>query len=353
MRESDLFEVIRAEFGMPLDASPHGFVSLVRGVESFDDCAVLRTDGSGYLVVGTDFIRGAEFYLYQLGVISDADLGRFLVAANLSDVAAMGAQPRYLTTNIRYPPGYSRKQFENLIGGIRDATENAQCTIIGGDIGGFSSLVLTATALGTTASPPLLRSSARPGDRIFYVGPRGVAGAAVLYFRNRDRLPQRLPAAIEDELANSWRFPAPQTEVGLALGAAGLRIACQDNSDGLKATLQQIGQSSGVSALVDKERWTNDPPVALVAEAFDIDPFALAFSGSTDFGLVFTLPPSIDVSEVLDHATVAPVPIGTIADPDETLNSPNWIRAEDLPGITWDHQETSIDSQLLNREATA
>ncbi|MEX1208764.1 MAG: thiamine-phosphate kinase [Acidimicrobiia bacterium] len=322
-----------------------GPLRLVEGVTALDDCAVIAIPG-GHLVVGSDFIRGAEFYLFQLRILSYRDLGYFLVAANASDVAAMGAELRFVTTNIRFPDDLSDADFVEICLGIREAADEFSGSVVGGDIGGFSRLVLSGTAVGFTASQPLLRRNGLPGDQLFYVGDAGLAGAAVLYFRNKDRLGS-LPSSMEMALAESWRRPRPQLEVGKGLAASGWRIAAQDNSDGIKATVSQICAMSGVGAVVDASLFEPHPVVARVADLAGIPPYALALSGSADFGLVFTLPPDASVSELLPDAENVQR-LGSIHPQEDGVRfrSAAGVMEARLPGVVWDHQTKPIDEEL-------
>lgn len=76
---------------------------LLVGADAQDDCAVFRIQGTQDLVLGSDYVRGPKFRLYELGYLNDYDIGYYLAMANFSDIAAMGAQPIALLSVIRYP----------------------------------------------------------------------------------------------------------------------------------------------------------------------------------------------------------------------------------------------------------
>lgn len=345
--EPELLAVVRDVFGAsPIPSVDHR-LRLLHGVADFDDCAVVEMGDSGYLVVGSDFIRGDEFYLFELGVLSYWDLGYFLVVANVSDIAAMGAQPAFLTTNIRYPSDLTRDAFRSICEGIQAAATVADTAVIGGDIGGFSRLVLTATAIGTTTVKPLMRASAQPGDVLYYAGPMGVAGSAVLYFRTRESLSAKLSDADERTLANAWRRPKAQVEVGLSLADSGVRAACQDNSDGVRATVEQLCRASGVGADIHESSFAPDPLVERVASLSSVAPYALALTGSVDFGLLFTLPSSVSPEDVMPNASTV-LRLGECT-PDSLqfrfVRRDGSIESE-LPGIRWEQQWASIYDSL-------
>src|SRR3954463_2553220 len=84
--------------------APSSQVRLTAGADTQDDCAVFSFHGNQQLVVGSDYVRGPKFRLYEYGLLTEYDLGYYLAAANISDVAAMGAHPIGLLSVIRYPP---------------------------------------------------------------------------------------------------------------------------------------------------------------------------------------------------------------------------------------------------------
>jgi thiamine-monophosphate kinase len=265
-------------------------VALLAGADAQDDCAVLRLSGEQELVVGSDYVRGAKFRLYEFGLLSDYDIGYYLVAANVSDIAAMGARPIGMLTVVRYPPTMTDTQFATVLRGIRDACAHFGAPNVGGDIGGSDSLVLSGTAFGVCLpGHALMRGGARPGDLLCATGPTGIAGAAMSYFRSR-----RTSASIEQEhrasLLASWTRPQARVREGEQLGSSGLATSCQDTSDGLKATVEAIAAASGVGVTVDEQLIQPTPEVAAVCAFLDIDPMSIVFGDSVDFELVFSLP---------------------------------------------------------------
>lgn len=265
-------------------------VSLLAGADAQDDCAVLRLSGNQELVVGSDYVRGARFRLYEYGLLDNYDIGYYLVAANVSDVAAMGARPIGVVTVVRYPPTMTDEDFSTVLRGIQDACARFGTPNIGGDIGGADSLLLSGAALGVCLpGHALMRGGAQPGDLLCVTGPTGVAGAAMNYFRSR-----RVCARIEQEhrrsLLESWTRPHARVREGEQLGRSGVVTSCQDTSDGLKATVETIAATSGVGAVIDEQLIQPVPEVAAVCEFLKIDPMSIVFGDSVDFELVFSVP---------------------------------------------------------------
>ncbi|MEU4445027.1 thiamine-phosphate kinase [Actinosynnema sp. NPDC050801] len=266
-----------------------GAVDLIAGADAQDDCAVFRLSGDHDLVVGSDYVRGPKFRLYEMGYLDEYDLGHYLVAANVSDIAAMGATPIGVLSVVRYPPDMTDDLFERVMRGIRDACSRFDCLNVGGDIGGAERLILSAAALGVCpGGGSLLRSGAKPGDVVCLTSPTGLAGAAMAYLR-ADK-----PDDVIDEqhlatmLAN-WKRPHARVREGRALRASGVVTSCQDTSDGLKATLESIASASGVGITVQERDLPIPEAVAAVAEHLDLDPLGVVMGDSVDFELVFTV----------------------------------------------------------------
>ena len=148
--EQTRLQIIRSilqEQTLPVQGIAAG-VNLVVDADDADDCAVYNLAGNLSLVVGMDFIRGTKFTLFREHYLNYFDIGYYLVVANLSDVAAMGATPIGLTTVVRYPDTLEDADFAEVIQGIKEAASFYHTPIVGGDIGGYVEVVLAATAFG-------------------------------------------------------------------------------------------------------------------------------------------------------------------------------------------------------------
>lgn len=309
-----------------------------------DDSAMFRLTGDVELVVSTDYVRGPKFTLFELGHLSLYDLGYYVAVANLSDVAAMGAAPLGIVTIVRYPPDMTDDEFESVLRGIRDATDAHHTTNIGGDIGGAERLILAATALGVApAGGTITRSGARPGDLVAVTGSVGVAGAAVLYFSELHAGGTFAAQEVQEKLLASWRRPRARFDIASTLRSLGA-TSCQDVSDGLKLTLEQLAQTSGVGMAIDAAQVAVDPNVAVVADLLGVDALALAFSASVDFQLVFTFPAS-ERASVEALAALGVAVIGEVTDgSDVVLVDASGRRP--LPGVSWRHQAGPIGAAI-------
>jgi thiamine-monophosphate kinase len=330
----------------PVDVGS-GKAALVTGAAQGDDCAVFECEGEFDLVIGSDYVRGPKFTLYELGYLSLHDLGYYLAAANLSDIAAMGARPIGLTSVVRYPNDMSDGDFEQVMRGIRDAARDHNTQNVGGDIGGAERLILSASAIGIAPRGRVLhRSGARPGDHLFVSGPVGNAGAAVIYFSQLKPTGRVLPDALEQELLRPWRRPRARIDIGTALASSGIGTACQDISDGLRATLDELSTSSAVGLVVDLDHVPVGAGVAAVADLLEVDKYSLALSASVDFELVFTAPPEAEARETLSKAGLECFAIGRAVE----SGGPVAIRdglVTDLPGVAWRHQVGDVAANIV------
>ncbi|ANN18041.1 thiamine-phosphate kinase [Amycolatopsis orientalis] len=316
-------------------AAPDGSrVELITGADDQDDCAVFRLTGNHDLVVGTDYVRGPKFRLYEMGHLDEYDLGYYLVAANLSDIAAMGAKPIGLLSVVRYPAEMDDVLFGFVMKGIHDACAAFGCPNVGGDIGGAERLILAASALGVCpAGGALLRSGAKPGDVVCLTAPTGLAGAAMAYLRAG--IPDPVIEGLLPSLLANWKRPVARIGEGLALAASGVVRSCQDTSDGLKATLLSIADLSGVGIAVDERAVPVPGSVAAVAAHVGVEPLALVLGDSVDFELVFTVPPCRvdELAESVDFHRIGEV----VEEQEVVLVGEDGSRAA-LPGKAWRHQ---------------
>ncbi|MEU6404591.1 thiamine-phosphate kinase [Streptomyces sp. NPDC046985] len=320
-------------------------VLLSMGADARDDCAVFDIGSPLTLVVGSDYIRGSKFILHEMGLLSDFDIGYYLAAANISDVAAMGATPIGLLSVIRYPHELDDEGFRQTAAGVHQACTDFGTLNVGGDIGNAERLILSGTALGVCRpGKALKRSGARPGDLLCVTGACGLLGAAVAYFPKKDSFaPRGLPADAEQRLLDSWRKPRARVAEGRALSEKPYATACQDTSDGLKATIEQIMQASGVGFRVWERDVPVDPVVRMVAELMKVDPLALTMSASSDFHLAFTVAAD-DLTACRADFTALGLDFFVIgeATDDERAQAVSDEGTRPLPGVAWKHQKSDV-----------
>lgn len=263
-----------------------------------DDGALLQPPCGDTLVAVVDtLVEGVHF---PAG-FPPQDLGYRAVAVNFSDLAAMGADPRWITLALTMPRS-DEHWLRAFMGGLRAACAPTGTALVGGDTT-RGPLCVTVQALGSVpAGLGLTRAGARPGDRIYVSGYLGdaAAGLEVLLGGATDQ-------ASAVYLVERFARPAPRIALGLAL--RGRATACIDVSDGLVADLGHVARASGCAALLDIDTLPRSP--ALRTGRWTLEQqrdFALA--GGDDYELCFTLPP--DVADAQSAAWPPELPITCI-----------------------------------------
>lgn len=241
-----------------------------------DDCALLAPPAGQQLAVTTDsMVENVHFFA---GTDPYA-LGHKLLAVNLSDLAAMGAEPLAVTLALTLPVA-DEAWLQAFAAGFMALAGTHNVDLIGGDTTA-GPLTLSVTAMGAVpAGQALCRSSAQAGDGIFVSGQLGNAGLGLKicqgYACEQAELPLR-----------SFNQPQPRLAEGLAL--RGIANACIDISDGLAADLGHILQQSGVGACVDFDLLPLSEPVTdYIRQTGD---WRLPLIAGDDYELCFTVPP--------------------------------------------------------------
>ena len=249
---------------------PRGDVALGVG----DDAAVLAPSPGHELVVTVDtLIEGVHFF----ADCPPAALGHKALAVNLSDLAAMGAQPAWALLALTLPHADDAWLAE-FARGFGDLARQHGVALVGGDTC-RGPLAVSITALGQVPTGQALRrAGARPGDGVYVTGELGAAGLAVRARRGDITL----PAALARHAAQRLDWPQPRVAAGLAL--RGFATATIDVSDGLLADLGHVCAASGVGARLDLAA-VPLPDGALAAASHD----ELLGSGD-DYELCFTVP---------------------------------------------------------------
>jgi thiamine-monophosphate kinase len=274
-----------------------------------DDAAVLE-QRSGWLLLATDtVVEGVHADLSLTGL---DDLGWKVLAANVSDVAAMGGRASHAVVAVSGPPD---TDLGLLYTGLGAASAHFSCPVVGGDLTNAPLVVVTVTITGRVDTP-VLRSGARPGDGIWVTGPLGGAAAGLRSLLRGGPATDPLDAGLRRAHAR----PTPVPAAGPAAAAAGAR-AMVDVSDGLAADLGHVAAASGVGIRLD------DVPVAPGATEAD------ALGGGEDYALVFCAPDTGAVGAAFD-GLAAPALIGVCtADPTERT-----LRGRPLPSTGWEHE---------------
>lgn len=253
-----------------------------------DDGAVLTTNPDRSLVVTTDvLVDGVHFSDHTTTAF---DVGWRAAAANLSDLAAMGAEPLGITVGLSLPGETKVHWVEELYQGMNACLAVFQTPIVGGDICRSKVTTVAITAFGEVAPQRVIRrSQAKPGDAIVITGLHGLsrAGLELLLDPNQGsslEFPER------ERLILAHQRPKPRLDIlkYLAKIPTEIAIAGMDSSDGLADAIIQICRCSGVGATINQDSLTIFPGLIKLAEPKTAWEWMLY--GGEDFELVLCLP---------------------------------------------------------------
>ena len=244
-----------------------------------DDCAVLRIPADMDSLVTTDFsLEGIHF---RRQWHSAESVGHRCLARGLSDIAAMGGEPVAVFLSLALPRNLARSWVRGFARGLLRLAERHGVTLAGGDTAESPDGILAdIVVLGSVPKgKAILRSGARPGDRIFVSGALGESAAAVRQMRVRQAKklnPRSYPRHF---------FPEPRIHLGRILREREIATAMIDTSDGLSTDLSHICEESGVGAEIDA---TCIPRAHAGKPAREVQ-LDLALHGGEDYELLFTV----------------------------------------------------------------
>ena len=303
-----------------------------------DDCALLQPAPGQQLAVSTDMLVEGRHFLPD---VDPAALGHKALAVNLSDLAAMGAEPLAFTLALALPPERAQDAawLQALSDGLLALAAAHRCPLVGGDTTA-GPLNLCVTVFGQVpAGQALRRSGARAGDELWVSGTLGDARLALDALQGRIALSPDALAAARQRLER----PTPRLALGRAL--RGIATSAIDLSDGLLGDVGHILAASRVGASIEADVATD-----LIAACANLEsaeaPFdskyrrRLALAGGDDYELAFTAPPTARaaVLQASQQATTPVTRIGRIeAAPGLRLANPQGQSLDTAPFRSFDH----------------
>ncbi|MGK7877484.1 MAG: thiamine-phosphate kinase [Xenococcaceae cyanobacterium] len=252
-----------------------------------DDAAILAIAPGQFLVVTTDVLVDEVHFSDR--TTPPEDVGWRAAAANLSDLAAMGASPLGITVGLSLPGDVPVNWVEALYKGLNSCLQQYDTSILGGDVCRSSVIAVAITAFGQVFPERVIRRcAAQPGDAIVVTGTHG-ASRAGLELLLHPEYGQHLGAAERESLIQAHQKPKPRLDVlGHLWEVRGdSRVAGMDSSDGLADAVIQICRCSGVGAEIESNAI---PVLPSLRQFLPEQALEWALYGGEDFELVLCLP---------------------------------------------------------------
>jgi thiamine-monophosphate kinase len=249
-----------------------------------DDGAVIEAGRNRLEVLTVDaLVEGIHF---DRRFTPPAAIGHRALAVNLSDLAAMGAEPRWALLSLVLPPALPFEDFDGIIDGLATLARRHRLHVVGGNLTRSPGpLMLDITAAGSVKRRQVLqRSGAKPGDLVFVTGTIGAAAAGLEMLA--------AGADVVDACADRYLHPVPRVREGLLLARNRAATACMDLSDGLADGVRQIAASSGVGITIDAETLPIDDATRHWFERRAGNAIVPAATGGDDYELIFTVRPN-------------------------------------------------------------
>ena len=213
-------------------------------------------------------------------------LGRKTVNINLSDIAAMGADPLFILISLSIPIELTGKWLDEFISGVKSACEDGNCSLVGGDLSHSEKIFISATAIGRT-DKPVLRNRAKPGEKIVLVGDLGKARVG------REALESRIKGF--ESLKMAFLDPVPKLKEGKE--ATKFASSMIDVSDGLVIDLKRLLGNLGARLYSDKLKPAKE--LENFCRLNNKSSLEYVLYGGEDYALLLTTPNTPPFGEVI------------------------------------------------------
>ena len=246
-----------------------------------DDAAVIKSSPDRLLIFTTDTL--VERIHFDLDYFTFEEIGWKAMAANLSDVAAMGGLPKYALVTVGLPPSIQSEEVLSIYKGMSQIAQKYNCKIIGGDTTLVQKdLFVSIALLGEVESEFLTtRSGAKEGDLICVTGELGETQAGLEYLKKHGRKNLSL---VRKHLRSLPRIHEAR------ILAKNLKINSMiDISDGLSSELFHLTEESGLGAVIYEEQIPISPKCVKLANLMNRSPLSYALSSGEEYELLFTI----------------------------------------------------------------
>jgi thiamine-monophosphate kinase len=301
-----------------------------------DDAALVAVGDGLQLVVTTDML--VERIHFRRDWSDPYSIGWKAAAANLSDIAAMGATPTFAFISIGFTSRETVENLDRLYDGFVDCLNRYGARLAGGDTNATPDhLVLSVTQLGTVQPDrAMTRSAARIGDILLATGTLGdsAAGLALLTEYGLARAEK-----MDKDLINTHRRPQPRIVAGKAAAASGKVHAAMDISDGIAADVAKLCAASGVGARLDSGALPISEATRTTANLLHRDAVEFALNGGEDYELLMAVAPGDvdDVTKAIVDAGTSITPVGEITKSGMRIMAPNGTDEIPAESRGWDH----------------
>jgi thiamine-monophosphate kinase len=276
--ESGLIELLRKR---------HGGVARAGELSIGDDAAVARVPG-GRAVLSTDLlVEGTHF---SLGYFRPEEVGGRALSANLSDLAAMGADPVCYLVALAAPPGTPVATVDAIFRGMATAAAPSGIRLMGGDTCRGERLTLCLTVVGAVGrGAPVPRAGARPGDLLYVTGSPGWSRLGLDLLRGGR--PSR-PSGWRREAMRAHLRPEARWREGRAAARSGAVAAMIDVSDGILTDLSHLLERDGIGAVLAEESFPVSRSFLAASSALGVDPLDAFLAGGEDYELLMAVRPA-------------------------------------------------------------
>ncbi len=326
--EQTLIDRIRRAIPSRPRRAPVSSSSLRLGIG--DDAALISpVRGLDSVVTCDAFLENVHFLSH---VHSPDSVGYKALARATSDIAAMGAAPRFFLLSLALPARRTGKWLDGFLAGMSRAAREYRLLLAGGDTSCQSTVAISITVIGEIArGAALTRSGARPGDLLYVSGALGGAQLGLRLIRSGLHGHKRWKPLLHQHC-----YPAIRLALGAFLAAGHLASAMIDLSDGLSTDLARLCSSSRAGARLWRDRIPAVPvPPLLRARGFD--PLAFALHGGDDYELLFAVPRRLAGKIPARHHGVRLTPVGEMTRERKVSLIGKDGRATPLHALGWDH----------------
>jgi thiamine-monophosphate kinase len=245
----------------------------------------------------------------------------------------MGAVPTYAVVAIGLPD-WARQGIDSFLVSLSEAANEWHIEIVGGDFSRAEKLTISIAAMGRVQSRPLLRSGARPGERIYVSRPIG-GSAAGLALLSRDRSSMSyLQREFAEAAVTRHVDPEPEVDLGIALARIEEVTSCIDISDGLSTDLHHLCEASRCGAEIERERIPIFPGLLEAGPSLGVDVQNAVLNGGEEYALLFTA--SLRESDLSSRLKRAVYSIGRMTSDSAMVLKESGI-ARPLEARGWDH----------------